>query len=71
MAVDFHVSFGHGFGFGDFDLKDRELGMVTAAGDPVIAPGEYTLTLGGGQPDSGAQGVSGHFRIEGQVALPE
>ena len=54
-----------------FDLKDRDLGMVTAAGDPVIAPGEYTLTLGGGQPDSGAQGVSGHFRIEGQVALPE
>ena len=54
-----------------FTLKDRDLGMVTAAGDPVIAPGEYTLTLGGGQPDSGAQGLSGHFRIEGQAALPE
>ena len=54
-----------------FDLKDRDLGMVAAAGDPIIAAGSYTLTVGGGQPDSKAQGVSGHFRIEGQVNLPE
>jgi beta-glucosidase len=54
-----------------FELKDRDLGMVTEVGDPIIAAGEYTISIGGGQPDSGAPGVSGHFRIDGQVGLPE
>ncbi len=54
-----------------FELKDRDLGMVTENGDPIIAPGEYTLSIGGGQPDTAAPSVSGHFRIEGQLALPE
>jgi beta-glucosidase len=54
-----------------FDLKDRDLGMVTEEGNPIVAPGEYTVSIGGGQPDTGAPGVSGHFTIEGQLALPE
>ena len=54
-----------------FDLKDRDLGMVTEDGNPIIAQGDYTISLGGGQPDTGAPGVTGKFRIEGQVALPE
>ena len=33
--------------------------------------GDYTISIGGGQPDTGAPGVSGHFHIEGQLALPE
>jgi len=37
----------------------------------MIAPGDYTISVGGGQPDTGAPGVSGHFRIEGEYALPE
>ena len=54
-----------------FDLKNRDLGMVTEDGNPIIAGGDYTISIGGGQPDTGAPGVTGHFRVEGQVALPE
>jgi beta-glucosidase len=54
-----------------FELKGRDLGMVTANGNPIIASGDYTVSIGGGQPDTGAPGVSGHFRVEDQIALPE
>jgi beta-glucosidase len=54
-----------------FDLKDRDLGMVTESGDPMIAQGKYTVTIGGGQPGAGAPGVSGTFEVQGQVDLPE
>ena len=54
-----------------FELKDRDLGMVTEDGSPIIAGGEYTITIGGGQPDTGASSVSGLFKIDGQLALPE
>jgi len=55
----------------EFDLKDRDLGMVTAIGQPIIAPGEYKVRVGGGQPDTDAPGVSGSFRVSGQIDLPE
>jgi len=54
-----------------FELKDRDLSMVTEAGQPIIAAGEYTVTVGGGQPDTAAPGATGRFRIEGQLTLPE
>jgi beta-glucosidase len=54
-----------------FELKNRDLGMVTAGGNPIIAGGEYTISIGGGQPDTGAPGVTGHFHIDGQIALSE
>jgi len=54
-----------------FELKNRDLGMVTEDGNPIIAGGDYTITIGGGQPDTGAPGVTGHFHVEGQIALPE
>jgi beta-glucosidase len=54
-----------------FELKNRDLGMVTEDGRPIIAGGDYTITIGGGQPDTGAPGATGHFRVEGQIALPE
>jgi len=54
-----------------FELKDRDPVMVTEGGDPIIAPGKYAVSLGGGQPNTGAPGVSGQFRIDGQLALPE
>ena len=54
-----------------FELKDRDLGMVTEDGNPIVAPGEYTISVGGGQPETAAPRVSGHFRVEGQLALPE
>jgi beta-glucosidase len=55
----------------EFTLKDRDLGMVTELGQPIIAQGQYTVSVGGGQPDSGAPTVSGTFTVNQQVALPE
>jgi beta-glucosidase len=54
-----------------FELKDRDLGMVTEDGRPIIAAGDYTITVGGGQPDTGAPGLTGRFHIDGQLGLPE
>lgn len=54
-----------------FELRPRDLGMVTEAGDPIIAPGEYTVSVGGGQPHTGAAGVTQTFHVDGQMALPE
>ena len=54
-----------------FQLKPRDLGIVTEDGNPIIAQGEYSISIGGGQPETGAPGVTGHFRIDGQYALPE
>jgi beta-glucosidase len=55
----------------EFDLKNRDLSMVTEAGDPIIAEGPYTITIGGGQPGSGAPTVTGNFTVKGQLMLPE
>jgi beta-glucosidase len=54
-----------------FELKNRDLGMVTESGQPIIAGGDYTISIGGGQPDTGAPDVTGHFHVNGQVDLPE
>jgi beta-glucosidase len=54
-----------------FEIAPRDLGMVTEAGDPIIAGGEYKLSVGGGQPSTAAQVVTGTFRVNGQLALPE
>ncbi len=54
-----------------FELKNRDLGMVTEAGQPIIAAGDYTISIGGGQPDTGAPDATGHFHIDDQIALPE
>ena len=40
-----------------FDLKARDLGMVTEDGNPIVAQGDYTISIGGGQPETGAPGV--------------
>jgi beta-glucosidase len=54
-----------------FELKDRDLQMVSEAGDPIIAEGQYSLSIGGGQPNSGAPSVLGTFRVKGTKTLPE
>jgi beta-glucosidase len=54
-----------------FELKARDLGMVTEDGNPIIAQGDYTISIGGGQPDTGAPVATGKFHIDGQYALPE
>ena len=54
-----------------FDLGPRDLSMVTEAGDPVIAQGEYTVSVGGGQPNTGVAVVTQTFSVNGQLKLPE
>ncbi|HKR83686.1 MAG TPA: glycoside hydrolase family 3 C-terminal domain-containing protein [Terriglobales bacterium] len=54
-----------------FELKDRDLSMVTEAGDPIIAQGKYSLSIGGGQPNTGAPSVAGSFQVKGVKKLPE
>jgi beta-glucosidase len=54
-----------------FHLNRRDLSMVTAAGDIIIAQGTYTVSVGGGQPGTGAPSVSGDFHVRGRITLPE
>jgi beta-glucosidase len=54
-----------------FKLQPRDLSMVTEAGEPIVAEGQYGVSVGGGQPNTGAQVVSANFNIKGTLALPE
>jgi beta-glucosidase len=54
-----------------FDLKSRDMSMVTEAGEPIVAEGEYKVFVGGGQPDTSAPMVSGSFSVKGTSTLPE
>lgn len=54
-----------------FHLNPRDLSMVTAKGNIIVAQGKYTASVGGGQPDTGAPVTTGDFEINGQITLPE
>jgi beta-glucosidase len=54
-----------------FALNPRDMSMVTEAGEPIVAEGEYTVTVGGGQPHTGAPGQTGIFKVKGKLTLPE
>jgi len=54
-----------------FELKDRDLSMVSEAGEPIIAEGVYSVSIGGGQPNQGAPVATGTFRTTGTKTLPE
>jgi beta-glucosidase len=53
------------------ELKDRDLSMVTEAGEPIIAEGIYSVSIGGGQPDTRVPAVTGTFQIKGTKTLAE
>ena len=53
-----------------FELSPRDLGSVTPDGAIRVVAGQYRLFVGGGQPDSGLPGSSGHFAIKAAIALP-
>ena len=53
-----------------FDLKPRDMSMVTEAGEPVIPEGKYSMSVGGGQPNTGAPTVTGTFEVKGTTTLP-
>ncbi len=54
-----------------FELSPRDLSMVTGAGEPIVAQGEYAISVGGGQPHTGAQVQTRTFNIKGKLTLPE
>ena len=54
-----------------FELDPRDMSMVTATGNPVVAEGAYTLSIGGGQPGTSAPFVKGNFSVQGTQKLPE
>jgi beta-glucosidase len=54
-----------------FDLAARDLSSVTGAGDRVVAPGAYRISIGEGQPGTGAPVAAGTFTVDGSTTLPE
>ncbi len=54
-----------------FELKPRDLSMVTDDGKIIVPEGKYSVSVGGGQPNTGAPGVAGAFQMKGTVSLPE
>jgi beta-glucosidase len=54
-----------------FQLQRRDLSMVTPMGDRIVAQGTYTVSVGGGQPGTGAPSISGVFQVNGRIQLPE
>jgi beta-glucosidase len=54
-----------------FRLQSRDLSMVDETGNIIVARGKYTLSIGGGQPGTGAASVAGNFEVNGQLMLPE
>ena len=54
-----------------FELSPRDLSMVTEAGEPVVAAGEYTVSVGGGQPNTGVPVLTQNIKVKGKLVLPE
>ena len=54
-----------------FELQPRDLSVVSEVGEPLVPEGEFTVSIGGGQPQTGAPAVTHTFRVKGTVTLPE
>lgn len=54
-----------------FELNERDLSMVNESGEPIVAQGEYSLSIGGGQPEMGAPVTTATFHVEGTKTLPK
>jgi beta-glucosidase len=52
-------------------LSPRDLSYVNEAGDRFVSTGDYLITVGGGQPGSGAPHAEAHLMIQGEQKLPE
>jgi len=53
-----------------FNLKPRDLSMVNESGEHVVAPGTYTVFVGGAQPSDTTSGVKATLEITGEQKLP-
>jgi beta-glucosidase len=52
-------------------IDPRSLGQVDETGNRVIVPGEYTVSLGGAQPQDSASIQTGKFNVTGKAELPK
>ena len=52
-------------------LSPRDLSYVNEAGDRFVGAGDYTITVGGGQPGTAAAHADAHLAIAGESKLPE
>ncbi|HEY1484221.1 MAG TPA: glycoside hydrolase family 3 C-terminal domain-containing protein [Candidatus Acidoferrum sp.] len=52
-------------------IDPRSLSHVNEAGDRLVSAGAYSLSVGGGQPGTGAQVVETPLTISGESRLPE
>jgi beta-glucosidase len=52
-------------------LSPRDLSFVNEAGDRFVSTGDYLITVGGGQPGTGAPHADSHLMIQGEQRLPE
>ncbi|RZJ04840.1 MAG: hypothetical protein EOP39_20460, partial [Rubrivivax sp.] len=53
-----------------YKLDARDLSFVDRDGVRQVMPGSYRLSVGGGQPDTGAPSESASFSLARQVLLP-
>ncbi len=53
-----------------FQLSARDLSSVDAAGVRAVAQGTYRVSVGSGQPETGAPGRSAGFVVDSLVAVP-
>jgi len=49
----------------------RALSSVSPAGERAVVPGRYRLTVGGGQPGTGAPTTAVDFTVRGRQLLPK
>src|SRR5579862_4942080 len=52
-------------------MSPRDLSYVNESGDRLVAAGDYVITIGGGQPGTGAAHAETHLSIQGEQKLPE
>ena len=52
-------------------LSPRDLSYVNETGDRLVSTGDYLITVGGGQPGTGAPHADSHLTIQGEQKLPE
>jgi beta-glucosidase len=53
-----------------FRLTPRDLSTVATTGERRVLAGSYRVSVGGGQPDTGAAGASAEFRYRSAAAIP-
>ena len=54
-----------------FTLVPRDLSIVNDVGDRIVAGGQYRISVGGGQPETGTAVTESSFTIQGEQKLPD